>query len=42
VVKLDRLDTEVAHLPRVSAEERADELATRRKAYLRRLPEGTI
>ena len=42
VVKLDRLDTEVAHLPRVSAEERANELATRRKAYLRRLPEGTI
>jgi hypothetical protein len=42
VVRLDRIDDEVAHLPRVSAEQRADELAIRRKAYLRRLPEGTI
>ncbi|MEZ0353620.1 hypothetical protein [Mycobacterium sp. pR1184] len=41
VVKLDRLDTEVPHLPRVSAHERATTLAQRRKAYLRRLPEGT-
>ncbi|OBG39720.1 hypothetical protein [Mycobacterium sp. E3198] len=41
VVKLDRLDTEVPHLPRVSAQERAAQLADRRAAYLRRLPEGT-
>ncbi|BBN49326.1 MULTISPECIES: DUF1214 domain-containing protein [Mycobacterium avium complex (MAC)] len=42
VVKLDRLDTEVAHLPRVSPQQRAAELAQRRAGYLRRLPEGTI
>nr|WP_245605048.1 hypothetical protein [Mycobacterium genavense] len=42
VVKLDHLDTEVPHLPRVSAAQRASELAQRRTAYLRRLPEGTI
>jgi hypothetical protein len=41
VVKLDRLDAEVPHLPRVSSEQRAAELADRRTAYLRRLPEGT-
>lgn len=41
VVKLDRLDTEVPHLPRVSPQERAAQLADRRAAYLRRLPEGT-
>ena len=41
VVKLDRLDTEVPDLRRVSPQERAAELADRRKAYLRRLPEGT-
>jgi hypothetical protein len=42
VVKLDRLDAEVPHLPRVSEQQRAAELAQRREAYLRRLPEGTI
>ncbi|BBY36004.1 hypothetical protein MMAN_01380 [Mycobacterium mantenii] len=42
VVKLDQLDAEVAHLPRVSSQQRATELAERRTAYLRRLPEGTI
>ncbi|BCZ25564.1 hypothetical protein MYSE111917_22230 [Mycobacterium senriense] len=42
VVTLDRLDAEVPHLPRVSGQERATQLAQRRKAYLRRLPEGTI
>ena len=42
VVKLDRLDAEVPHLPRVSEQQRATELAQRRRAYLRRLPEGTI
>ena len=42
VIKLDRLDAEVPHLPRVSEEQRVTELAQRRKAYLRRLPEGTI
>jgi hypothetical protein len=41
VIKLDRLDAEVPHLRRVSAQEKATQLAERRKAYLRRLPEGT-
>jgi hypothetical protein len=41
VVKLDRLDAEVPHLARVSAQDRKTELADRRTAYLRRLPEGT-
>ena len=41
VVKLDDLDKEVPTLRRVSAQERAAELADRRAAYLRRLPEGT-
>jgi hypothetical protein len=41
VVKLDRLDTEVPNLPRVSPQERTAQLADRRTAYLRRLPEGT-
>jgi hypothetical protein len=41
VVKLDRLDAEVPHLPRVGPEQRAAQLADRRTAYLRRLPEGT-
>src|SRR6201999_3598478 len=42
VVALDRLDTEVPHVPRVSAEQRAAQLSERRSAYLRRLPEGTV
>lgn len=41
VVNLDDLDTEVPSLRRVSTAERAAELAERRAAYLRRLPEGT-
>jgi hypothetical protein len=41
VVKLDRLEVEVPTLRRVTAAERATELAERRAAYLRRLPEGT-
>ena len=41
VVALDRLDTEVPTLPRVNPEQRKAELADRRSAYLRRLPEGT-
>jgi hypothetical protein len=41
VVTLDYLEREVPTLRRVSAEERAVELANRRAAYLRRLPEGT-
>ncbi len=41
VIKLDDLDREVPTLRRVSAQERATELADRRAAYLRRLPEGT-
>lgn len=39
VVKLDRLDAELPDAPRVSADERAAQLAARRTAYLRRLPE---
>jgi hypothetical protein len=39
VVKLDALDTEAPDLPRVSNDERAAQLATRRAGYLRRLPE---
>lgn len=42
VVELDRLDAEVPHLERVSPQQRAAQLAERRKGYLRRLPEGTI
>jgi hypothetical protein len=42
VVTLDGLDAEVPHVPRVSAEQRAAQLADRRTAYLRRLPEGTV
>jgi hypothetical protein len=42
VVKLDRLDTETPTLQPVSPVERAAQLAERRSAYLRRLPEGTI
>ena len=42
VVALDQLDTEVPALRRVTADERKAELAARRTAYLRRLPEGTI
>lgn len=41
VVKLDDLEREAPTLRRVSAQERATELAERRAAYLRRLPEGT-
>ncbi|PRC41330.1 hypothetical protein C6A85_000000116170 [Mycobacterium sp. ITM-2017-0098] len=41
VIKLDDLDREVPALRRVSAQERASELADRRRSYLRRLPEGT-
>ncbi|MEV3905162.1 hypothetical protein AB0K11_22800 [Mycobacterium sp. NPDC050551] len=42
VVKLDDLDAEVPGLDRVTTQERAGELAARRAAYLRRLPEGTV
>jgi hypothetical protein len=42
VVKLDELEADVPTLRRVSEAERATELADRRAAYLRRLPEGTI
>ena len=42
VVTLDRLDAEVPSLPAVSPAERETELAQRRHAYLRRLPEGTL
>ncbi|MDT5224330.1 MAG: hypothetical protein QOG19_1737, partial [Mycobacterium sp.] len=42
VVKLDLLEAEVPYLPRVTEQGRATELADRRAAYLRRLPEGTV
>lgn len=42
VVKLADLDAEAPMLARVSADQRKTELAARRAAYLRRLPEGTI
>jgi hypothetical protein len=42
VVKLDLLEAEVPYLPRVTEQARATELADRRTAYLRRLPEGTV
>jgi hypothetical protein len=41
VVALDRLDDEVPGLAKVTSEQRAEQLASRRRAYLRRLPEGT-
>ncbi len=41
VVKLDDLEKEVPSLRLVSTAERGAELADRRAAYLRRLPEGT-
>ena len=41
VVELDDLETEVPTARRVSAAERAAQLADRRAGYLRRLPEGT-
>ncbi|HEV7851864.1 MAG TPA: hypothetical protein VGP27_10985 [Mycobacterium sp.] len=41
VVKLEDLDNELPTARRVSAQDRAAELADRRAAYLRRLPEGT-
>ncbi|CAA0121803.1 Uncharacterised protein [Mycolicibacterium vanbaalenii] len=41
VVALDGLEAQVPTLRRVSAQERATELAARRASYLRRLPEGT-
>ncbi len=42
VIKLDRLDVEVPSLRAVTPTERETELAQRRRAYLRRLPEGTL
>ncbi len=41
VVTLEHLERDIPTLRRVSAQERATELAERRAAYLRRLPEGT-
>lgn len=41
VVKRDLLEAEVPRLPRVTEQMRKTELAERRTAYLRRLPEGT-
>jgi hypothetical protein len=41
VVRLDDLEKDVPTLRRVSEQQRASELADRRAAYLRRLPEGT-
>ena len=41
VVALDKLDQEVPDVARVTPDQRAEQLAKRREAYLRRLPEGT-
>ncbi|MCV7215090.1 hypothetical protein H7J51_07310 [Mycobacterium crocinum] len=41
VVALDRLDDEAPGLAKVTPEQRAEQLVSRRQAYLRRLPEGT-
>ncbi|MCX2932772.1 hypothetical protein ORI20_21090 [Mycobacterium sp. CVI_P3] len=41
VVPLDKLDAEVPDIPRMTPQQRAEQLAERRRAYLRRLPEGT-
>ena len=42
VVKLHDLESEVPTLRRVSEAERTTQIAARRTAYLRRLPEGTV
>lgn len=42
VVRLDDLDRELPDVARVTADERAAQLADRRTAYLRRLPERTF
>jgi hypothetical protein len=42
VVDLDQLDRELPDVPRVSAPERAEQLAHRRAGYLNRLPEGVL
>ena len=42
VIDLADLDRELPHLRRLSSAERATQLAERRAAYLRRLPEGTL
>ncbi|WP_231395987.1 hypothetical protein [Mycobacterium sp. URHD0025] len=42
VVRLEDLDGEVPTIQPVTAQDRSAELAARRAAYLRRLPEGTI
>ncbi|EHB55784.1 hypothetical protein MycrhDRAFT_2978 [Mycolicibacterium rhodesiae JS60] len=41
VVALDKLDDELPDIARVTPAQRAAQLAQRRRAYLRRLPEGT-
>lgn len=41
VVALDKLGDELPEIARVTPAERAEQLAQRRRAYLRRLPEGT-
>jgi hypothetical protein len=41
VVALDELDDELPDAARVTPAQRAEQLAQRRRAYLRRLPEGT-
>lgn len=42
VVKLDQLGSELPSAPRVTGEQRAAQLATRRAGYLRRLPEVAV
>lgn len=42
VIDLDDLDRELPGVARVTAEERAEQLAVRQAGYLRRLPEGVV
>lgn len=42
VIDLDRLDTELPEVARVTPQERASQLAERQAGYLRRIPEGVV
>jgi hypothetical protein len=42
VIDLDRLDAELPDVPRVTAAERAEQLATRQAGYRNRIPEGVL
>jgi hypothetical protein len=42
VIDLDRLDAELPDVPRVTAAERAEQLAIRQAGYRNRIPEGVL